>query len=350
MKEGEERTMIRLLASGLALALAVLTVSTLARAPEARTEPRVLEACASDKDTIDAGAVPRVVEPGECPVGGRRISDGAVASFVPPPGKTVYAEVLTTSGAQELSVRRLSDGAIKLGHVGEEPEGDEVGRLAARDPGRTIDDREGCYSGAYVDLGYKVMDPQVTGRTIEYQINLSTKPRGLSRREAGNAVQKAARNVFDTRNGCRMGDRVPVAVKYGGQTGAATQVGDLCGLDDGRSVVAFGDLRMGVPATSCTIFKGRPNYYYDEVISADIRINKADYRWTTTPGARTCSRDYDVQGVLTHEWGHVFGLGHVPEDGNRNLTMSPVINGTCQSSERSLGRGDVLGLDGKYDG
>ncbi len=40
---------------------------------------------------------------------------------------------------------------------------------------------------------------------------------------------------------------------------------------------------------------------------------------------------------MTHEWGHVFGLDRVPEDGNRNQTVSPVINGTCQSSERSLG-------------
>ena len=28
--------------------------------------------------------------------------------------------------------------------------------------------------------------------------------------------------------------------------------------------------------------------------------------------------------------------------------MSPVINGPCQTDERSLGRGDVLGLDNKY--
>ncbi len=39
---------------------------------------------------------------------------------------------------------------------------------------------------------------------------------------------------------------------------------------------------------------------------------------------------------------------YVSESDHRNLTISPIINGPCQAAERSLGRGDVLGLDGKY--
>jgi hypothetical protein len=342
--------MRRLLASGLALALAVLALTVLARPPVAQTADGTLAACAPGKQEIDARSLPGAVEPGECPAEGRRVSDGAVASFVPPPGQTVYAEVLTTSGAQELSVRRLPDGAIRLDHVGEEPSGEEAEASAVGNSGRAVKNREGCYSDAYADLGYKVMNPKVTGRTIRYQLNFSTKPPGLARREASSAVQKAARNMFDTRNGCRMGDRVPARVDYGGKTGAPAHAGkEFCGIDDGRSVVAFGDLKSNTPAASCTISgNGGPNY--QEVFSADIKINKADFQWTTTPNSRSCARAYDLEGVTTHEWGHVFGLGHIPEDGSQNLTMSPVINGPCQGSERSLGRGDVLGLDSKYDG
>ena len=51
---------------------------------------------------------------------------------------------------------------------------------------------------------------------------------------------------------------------------------------------------------------------------------------------------------MTHERGHTFGLNHVAETGHGNLTMSPLINGPCQINERTLGRGDVLGLDRKY--
>jgi hypothetical protein len=53
---------------------------------------------------------------------GRQISDGPVVSVVPPPGQTVYAEILTTSGAEVLSVRRLPDVTIRLDRVGDEPE------------------------------------------------------------------------------------------------------------------------------------------------------------------------------------------------------------------------------------
>lgn len=233
-------------------------------------------------------------------------------------------------------MRRRSDGAIELDHVGDESEGSATGGF-----GRAVNDRKGCYSPDYTDLDHKVT------AKLTYGFRTSTTPGGLKRLAARNAIRRAALNVFDTRNTCRMGDRVPVALEFGGGTNAPAQVGDgLCGLNDGRSVVAFGDLKKGVLAAACTISENRP--YYDEVLTADIKINRSDFRWTTTPDSRSCRRAYDVEGVVTHEWGHVFGLGHVPESGNRYLTMSPTINGPCQSSERTLGRGDVRGLDGKY--
>lgn len=125
-----------------------------------------------------------------------------------PPGQTVYAEILTTSGAQELSVRRLPNGTIRLDHVGEEPDESAKGDLD-----RAVD-RNGCSSDAYTEYGYKVTE------TATYNFRVSSTPSDLGRVEARNAIARAARNVFDTRNGCRMGDRVPVALKYGGQTGA----------------------------------------------------------------------------------------------------------------------------------
>lgn len=334
--------MRRLLACGLALALAALAVATLAGTPEAQTAGRVLEACEPRKQEIDARTLPRTLEPDECPTGGRSISDGPVASVVPPPGRTVYAEVLTTSGAQELSVRRLPDGTIELDHVGEETPGDEPEAPVADASSRAAN-REGCYSSARTDLDQKVTGP------ITYNFNVSTTPGGISRSGASGAIKRAAGNVSNTKNTCSMGDRVPVALRYGGKTNASTQVANgHCGRNDGRSVVDFGYLKSGILAATCAIADDRP--YYDEVLSADIRINSRGPRWTLEPNARSCSRAYDVEGVMTHEWGHFFGLGHVPEDGSRNLTMSRYINGPCQSSERTLGRGDVLGLDGKYAG
>jgi hypothetical protein len=60
-----------------------------------------------------------------------------------------------------------------------------------------------------------------------------------------------------------------------------------------------------------------------------------------------CISKYSVEAVVTHEAGHVFGLGHVDEAAHGALTMSPVML-TCQSSEKTLGLGDVRGLEAVY--
>ena len=52
--------------------------------------------------------------------------------------------------------------------------------------------------------------------------------------------------------------------------------------------------------------------------------------------------------AVERERGHNFGLGHVSESDHGNLTMSDRSNGPCQSSERSLGRGDAKSLNNKY--
>jgi hypothetical protein len=323
--------MRRLLASGLALALAVLAVTTFARTPAAQTADRVLEACAPEKQTIDARALPAaVVTPERCPVAGREIEDGEVGSVVPAPGESVHAEVLTTTGAEELEVGRREDGTIELGSVGEDAE---------------------AGGGSFAKAGSlgECSDPEYThgerrlSSALRYRFNRSTTPSELRPGDAVDAIRRGGTRVANTKSNCRMGDRVPVGLVYEGKTGQGANIDGLsCGDSDGNSVVAFGDLPGGVLAVTCNW--GR----YDNTVASDIKINKQGVRWTTSPRSGSCQGMWDLEGVMTHERGHTFGMGHVPETGHGNLTMSTNMNGTCQMSERSLGRGDVLGLGKKY--
>jgi hypothetical protein len=309
----------------------------IARSPTAQTDPEVYEACRPDRDTIPSPALPETVEMENCPIGERVITDHGAGTVLPDPGEGVYTEVLTTTGAQELQVTRYEDGTVEFEHVGNDSDDEAASspalsrELAARgSPGE-------CADPAFNSLSYRV------SRGLGYRFNRSTTPRNLARAAVMKAIRRGGANITGTDNSCHLGDRVPATLRYEGRTGLSANVtkDGRCVGNDGVNVASFGDLPNFL-AVTCVFFRN------GEVTSSDLHINKRDYRWTTKPGSRSCKRMWDVEAVVTHERGHTFGLGHVAEDSHRNLTMSPIINGTCQSSERTLGRGDVLGLDSKY--
>ncbi len=319
-----------------ALALAVLAVAVIARSPTAQTDPKVYEACRPDRDKIPAPELPETVEMENCPIRERVITDHGAGTVLPDPGEGVYTEVLTTTGAQELEVTHYQDGTVEFEHVGNDSDDETVNapalsrKLVARSsPGE-------CADPAFNSLGYRVSE------SLSYRFNRSTTPRNLRPAETIKAIRRGGANVTGTDNSCHLGDRVPVGFAYAGKTARhASFDSGACRTSDGISVVSFGSLQRALAAT-CTYWSS------GSVGSSDVKIDKSGTRWTTNPNSRDCRNAFDLEGVMTHERGHTFGLGHVPEDSHRNLTMSPIINGTCQSSERTLGRGDVLGLDSKY--
>jgi hypothetical protein len=326
----------RLILLSAAIALAVLAVGAIARTPAAQTSPEVREACRSDKATIPAASLPEIVELEDCPIGGRVITDHGIGTVLPAPGQSIYVDSYTTEGSQELEVTRYRDGTVELKYVGDESQSEpEIG--TARSPGE-------CSDGAYDDLSRKVK-----GDLLWY-FNPRTTPDELSRKAAVRAIRKGTANITNTRNNCRLGDRVPsyVSMAYNGSTRDRAQVGTGggCSGNDSKTVVSFGRLPKTALAVTCTVVALESGY--DRVHWSDIMINKTNYNWTTRPDARSCRGKYDLAGTVTHERGHTFGLGHVSESSHAKLTMSDRSNGTCQSSERSLGLGDVRGLGNKY--
>jgi hypothetical protein len=319
-----------------AFALATLAVGAFSRAPTAQTTGP--EACRSESGPIPAAALPETFDLENCPIGGQMITDNGVKTVLPPPGQGVYVEALTREGAQELEVTRLRDGTVELEHVGDEVEEARASSSMATDARRS---RSGeCKDSAYNDETWRVT------AGLSYKFNRSTTPPELTRDAAEGAINAGGTNITGTRNNCRLADGVTAELTYLGD--ADPPPGESFSLCDGdrKNVVFFGNLAAGTLATTC-IVSAINRADYNKVIESDIKVNKADFSWTVDPGARSCRNRYDLQAVMTHEWGHTFGLGHVSQRRHASLTMSPSI-GACQKSDRTLGKGDVLGLNRKY--
>lgn len=340
MQRRGPRWVVALLAS---VMLGLFVVGSFGGSTEAQTPPvpDLSDVCGKVGAEIGAADLPASVNPDACDLTGVVVSDNGVGAEVPKPGMGVSVEALTTTGAQELEIVRREDGTVEFEHVGNEADAERASSLdfAARGPNE-------CR-----DRAFSQRNTRVDG-TLVYYYNQASTPGELSRRAAQGAVIRGGNNVTRTRNTCRLGDRVPANLAFGGNTRALANVNNRgrCAGDDGQSVVSFGTLpgsrRSATLAIECTRFTIGPGY--DPVQSSDIKVNKARAEWTTNPGARNCRNKYDLESVITHERGHTFGLNHVSEGRHGNLTMSVLINGPCQSSERTLGRGDVLGLDRKY--
>ena len=156
------------------------------------------------------------------------------------------------------------------------------------------------------------------------------------------AIQEAARAVDEGRNDCGIGGDLALAQRYAGETGrdAGIRPDGTCANRDDRNVVAFGRLDGGLLALTCLWWsRGR-------TVESDIRISDAPGTFTLNPTAG-CTGSWDLQGTLTHEFGHVFGLGHVSFAEHGELTMSDGL-AACSTGFRALGLGDYQTLRTQY--
>ncbi len=330
----------RIIAFSLALTFGLLALVVYAGSHSAQARPIMLAACGAGEEKILASALPEIVDQEQCPVDGRKIVDKGIEGALPPRGQSVHAESLNVSGAQELVISHRPDGTVELAEVGDDSAGTEKEGSAALSGTSSSSPRE-CSDAAYTNLGYRL------GTSLRFFFNRSTTPSELTPTAAEAAVKRAGTNVATSSNACSLGDRVPASLSYAGATRYAANVTSSggCGGNDGRSVVSFGSLPRGTLAVACTYYASKNGR--SEAIASDIRVGTTP-TWTVNPTATSCRDRYDLEAVMTHERGHTFGLNHVSETSHGNLTMSTQLNGPCQLTERSLGRGDVIGLDRKY--
>ncbi len=199
-----------------------------------------------------------------------------------------------------------------------------------------VEVQSACTDGAYRSTGYRW-----TTR-LNWRFKASSRPKGWSSSGTAATLARAANNITNGRNDCGLPDAISATNLYRGTTSRAPNIGSGggCRGRDGYNVVGFGTLPPGYLALTCWwTYNGR-------IIEADIKLNKAYYHWYIKRPSG-CTRKWSVEAAATHEFGHAFGMAHVSESLHPHLTMSPVIK-ACQSSEKTLGWGDLRGLQALY--
>ncbi|HUR80384.1 MAG TPA: matrixin family metalloprotease [Thermoanaerobaculia bacterium] len=84
-------------------------------------------------------------------------------------------------------------------------------------------------------------------------------------------------------------------------------------------------------------------YTGNTIYDADIYTN-TKYKYFSSREADGCSAEYDIDGIMTHEVGHVIGLGHSTVSG---ATMYPSVS-ACNTGNRSLEADDIAGKNALY--
>jgi predicted Zn-dependent protease len=80
----------------------------------------------------------------------------------------------------------------------------------------------------------------------------------------------------------------------------------------------------------------------DRINDADIYTNTAQQYYSS--GEPSCSGEYDINGIMTHEVGHVIGIGHSNVAG---ATMYPSVS-ACNAGNRTLESDDIAAKNDLY--
>lgn len=228
----------------------------------------------------------------------------------------------------ELTIETLyADGAVRttpVAHTDESEAGDPVAGPGA-DFG--IAAAQQCEDTAGSRAGHKVKG------TFSWRYNPARHPkiRGSERK----AIKVAATSLVNGKNDCGLPRKFATKHRYLGKTkkavGCTTNGGSVLNK---TNVVGWKKLTEGVLAVTCSWrVRGSKKLY-----AADIAINTR-YKWFTKKVPAGCKNTFDLRSTMTHEWGHVFGLGHVSDRTHGTQTMATSI-APCTTYARTLGAGD----------
>jgi hypothetical protein len=308
-----------------------------AAADPCRLPEGVLPATAlAARSVLECGAVGRLVDAGD-----------GVALPVQQPGGSVTLDMLFPDGARTYTLTTDGQGRVSMADDSKKPS-----------PFPDLPGPGPCERDSYELRSYKWHSPWLFLTTVGTTLATTRQA------DFDAAARRATANLTQGRNTCGMQGRTRAVGAFIGHTSSR---GDFvyvdgqttCGDSDHQNVIDTGDLPGGfldaTLAWTCTWAETRGGV--TRATSADIRLNNADYNWTYRPNDDPACDPalppdpqrwrYDVESVLTHEIGHVYGLVNLSSADDLNLTMFPGIR-RCSGHMRTLGRGDVLGMRALY--
>ncbi len=331
----------RLLALAASLSMAGLVVTTTSAPGTART---VDDRCVQQRGPIPVHALAAASRSG-CSLVGRIVVDGRVSVVVPPSGMSVSGDGIGVHGdVRGLTVANTGTtvSAIRGAH------GTAGGWYLAPITSTTTTSTLGTMTS-----GRAGSPPACKDRTfhlehhkwrsgLRYRVNLSKMPRHYHKLVVTRQIQVANGNMRKGRNTCGKPRLLTPASHYLGHTSKRPNIraaGPTCGKPNTRNVVGFGNLPGGLLGWTCF-------WYYNSgrIAGADILLDTGANMTTHLP--RNCANKWDFEGVVTHEWGHAYGLAHTGS-GHAHLTMQHLL-APCSTYARTLGLGDWLGMNKMY--
>ena len=268
-----------------------------------------------------------------CSLVGRVVTTGRVAVVVPPAGLTVAGEGSGIHGESD-SLQVTNTGTTVLAVIGD----------AASTTGRSVSSARATDPPACQDRTFHLEHHRWT-RGLRYRINLGHMPKRYGTKEVIRQIKVGNGNMRKGRNTCGKPALKTPASHYLGRTAVRPNINPgtkavRCGQGNLKNVVGFGNLPGGLLGWTCF-------WIYNDtgrMAAADIMIDTGKRLRTTLPSS--CTDSYDFEGVLTHEWGHAYGMGHTGS-GHANLTMQHRSH-PCSTFARTLGLGDWLGMKKMY--
>ena len=333
--------------AGGAIALAA-SLAALLVAPAAVAADRAVSApmafCTS-QGPILASSISSPVKLSTCPIQGRQLlmnmGNGVlgVGIHVPPQGRGIANYTLTTHGEYEL--RAVNEHGTLTVMASYPPK-------AAPAPARRSD--PAC-SENYFNFGGGAWQSSNAEPTELWYYNESTASRaGLSASATTADIRAGNYNLTTGQNNCGfLTNAFPVHGAFQGNTSLYANIdsnGDATSkFPDGQNTVSFGpfdaaQVAKGTDALTVTTWNTGSN----AMIEADIYIGSNRGIVDTLPS--NCSASLDLQTIMTHEWGHSYGLAH--ETSGPDEVMYP-NKPYCQAGlRRHLGEGDYDGMSALY--